>query len=536
MKSKKNKKFGGSFSTNEESYEDWEIRLKSIGSALSEALRTQRTHPDTDRLNKLREAFKKCKEEQPKKKQEARKLKEQGEASQKEDEQGEFFTPTNSPSSPAAKGKYEILQIADQDVFTNEIPKKIYFFDDDRVSNFIYSTPDILHRPIESILAEKNTVESFKELLRNKTNKTNKTEEHQEYSQELYLFADFIGKYLVGELKNRYDPSVVDIKIKALCLAKKARGEPLCDINEIYGVLKQVFDKHGMDFDTVLSNQKAFLSGENEEVKTYIINRGNNLLTPQPIRNNPYLDNTLDNLDKECYYPESGINMEHLQELEQDINNDTVSALVFDWDRTICLSEGGLLSITDFLNNIRPSKLFYDIDAYINYINAVVYKGQPEFPNTTLLAEYYLHSKLEPGRIEKMKTVLTMAQEKEIPIIILTNNPMPSRDKGLLIRDIMRLGLGLRTTHSDRFYVEKAGTNGPVSKPMYIMQYLLPKVQRLNETGEWEYELVGPDIPQEYTGVRKMKGGKYKRTRKNLKLKKNVKSTKTVRNIKFKRI
>ena len=156
----------------------------------------------------------------------------------------------------------------------------------------------------------------------------------------------------------------------------------------------------------------------------------------------------------------SGLKGEQLETVEREINADKAAAIVLDWDRTTTLLEGLLL---------QPATA-PDLDSTLE-----MYKAQGFVPATATsqeIAKFWLEdpSPGGEGRREKLGQVLRLANEKNIPIFIITNNEANvAFSQG--ISDILQQGLGVD--------VEVANIMGGGSKGGW-----LPKIQTIKRLAD----------------------------------------------------
>ena len=71
-------------------------------------------------------------------------------------------------------------------------------------------------------------------------------------------------------------------------------------------------------------------------------------------------------------------------------------------------------------------------------------------------------------RFDKLSETLQLAQSKNIPIFILTNNPMGSNQKNLFVEVFAELGVDVPIKH-----ILRGGSNGPKGKGITIIQNII---------------------------------------------------------------
>lgn len=148
----------------------------------------------------------------------------------------------------------------------------------------------------------------------------------------------------------------------------------------------------------------------------------------------PYFKTLLKEEDKfneimnmEAYDPYSGIQEEHVSELLQNVNEGLVSAVVFDWDRTLTKIEGLYPPIEDA-----------DIDKYLKKLEK---DGDPRFLGIVRLGvkgfvDYLFHNNIDvtaediSKRSKMIGAMIKYLFENKIPIFILTNNKTVNNPKG----------------------------------------------------------------------------------------------------------
>jgi len=172
-----------------------------------------------------------------------------------------------------------------------------------------------------------------------------------------------------------------------------------------------------------------------------------------------------------AYYPDSGVKNAHLENIKTNI--DKIRALVFDWDKTFTLFEGVSFGLPSYgVKNLQQSIAFLKKYKYI-----------PDNWTKLHFIKYILHDKNEPNRFKRMSLILKLAQSKNIPIFILTNNAMPINQKQIFI-DVFNI-LGVVVPAENIF---KGGSSGPKRKGKTIMEDIIPRIETYEQNNygdEW---------------------------------------------------
>ena len=122
------------------------------------------------------------------------------------------------------------------------------------------------------------------------------------------------------------------------------------------------------------------------------------------------------------YFPKSGVKTSHLVDLANDINENKVSAIVFDFDKTLQLFEGAL---------VGPSKTLDEMLVLLKTNNLAPEKWTKED-----LATFILHDVTDENRINNLRITLNLAENKGIPIFIITNNDIPRSNQNGVLTDL----------------------------------------------------------------------------------------------------
>ena len=101
------------------------------------------------------------------------------------------------------------------------------------------------------------------------------------------------------------------------------------------------------------------------------------------------------------------------------------------------------------------------------------WKYLPKDWTLSKFARYLLHDSTDETRFDKLSETLQLAQSKNIPIFILTNNPMGSNQKNLFIEVFAELGVTLSIKH-----ILRGGSNGPKEKGITIIQNIIPMIEK----------------------------------------------------------
>lgn len=168
-------------------------------------------------------------------------------------------------------------------------------------------------------------------------------------------------------------------------------------------------------------------------------------------------------LERGWYFPESGVKTHHLDQLNEDIWKDKVLAVVFDFDRTLQLFEGALVgnskSLEECLNKLKT------------------YKLAPDNWGRNDLATFILHDANDSQRIDNLMTTLQLAENKKIPIFIITNNALPRNNQQEFLTDLFNF-LGV-TVEKD--FILGGGTAYPKTKYQVILDKVIPFAERVEE-------------------------------------------------------
>ena len=138
----------------------------------------------------------------------------------------------------------------------------------------------------------------------------------------------------------------------------------------------------------------------------------------------------LNGFDK--FYINSGFQGELITQLDTAIDENRVSILVFDWDRTLSLIDGCVLGTT-------PNYSLSDLLNLWESINLIP-KGQW---TTNDLARYMLENPNRPERIDNLARILNKAQERGIPVYVLTNNASPLLFPGMIVEILAEIGVNI---------------------------------------------------------------------------------------------
>ena len=161
-------------------------------------------------------------------------------------------------------------------------------------------------------------------------------------------------------------------------------------------------------------------------------------------------------LERGWYFPESGVKTGHLEQLTNDINENKVLAIVFDFDKTLQLFEGALTgpskSLNECLNTLKGHNL------------------APKKWTSDDLATFILHDATDPNRIDNLMMTLQFAEYKKIPIFIITNNALPKNNQQEYFTDLFKF-LGV-TVEKD--FILGGGTEYPKTKYQVILDKVIP--------------------------------------------------------------
>lgn len=192
----------------------------------------------------------------------------------------------------------------------------------------------------------------------------------------------------------------------------------------------------------------------------------------------------LNGFDK--FYINSGFQGELITQLDTAIDEERVSILVFDWDRTLSLIDGCVLGS-------KPNSSLSDLLKLWEHVNLIP-KNQW---TTNDLARYMLQNPNTPERIDNLARVLNKAQERGIPVYVLTNNASPLLFPGIIVEILAEIGVNIPlenivgggSQYAVRGPHEKSGYNvykfTPTGKPkrrgskdITIMEYIKPHAEK----------------------------------------------------------
>ena len=169
-------------------------------------------------------------------------------------------------------------------------------------------------------------------------------------------------------------------------------------------------------------------------------------------------------LERDWYFPESGVKTGHMRQLHYDIYENKVLAIVFDFDKTLQLFEGALLDTSDVsLNQCLKTLKTYNL--------------APENWTSNDLATFILHDATDPSRIDNLMDVLQHAEYKKIPIFIITNNALPKNNQQEYFTDLFKF-LGV-TVEKD--FILGGGTAYPKTKYQVILDKVIPFAEGAEE-------------------------------------------------------
>ena len=161
-------------------------------------------------------------------------------------------------------------------------------------------------------------------------------------------------------------------------------------------------------------------------------------------------------LERGWYFPESGVKTGHLEQLTNDINENKVLAIVFDFDKTLQLFEGALAGRSKSLKECLKTLKTYNL--------------APKNWTSDDLATFILHDATDPNRIDNLMMTLQFAEYKKIPIFIITNNSLPKNNQQEYFTDLFQF-LGV-TVEKD--FILGGGTEYPKTKYQVILDKVIP--------------------------------------------------------------
>ena len=168
-------------------------------------------------------------------------------------------------------------------------------------------------------------------------------------------------------------------------------------------------------------------------------------------------------LERGWYFPESGVKTGHLEQLTNDINENKVLAIVFDFDKTLQLFEGALTGRSKSLNDCLEK---------LKNLNLA-----PESWDSDNLATFILHDATDPNRIDNLMMTLQFAEYKKIPIFIITNNALPKNNQQEYFTDLFKF-LGV-TVEKD--FILGGGTAYSKTKYQVILDKVIPFAEGAEE-------------------------------------------------------
>ena len=198
-------------------------------------------------------------------------------------------------------------------------------------------------------------------------------------------------------------------------------------------------------------------------------------------------------LESGWYFPESGVKTHHLEQLTNDIWEDKVLAVVFDFDRTLQLFEGALVGSSKSLNKC------------LNKLKT--YKLAPDNWGRNDLATFILHDAKDSQRIDNLMTTLQLAEHKKIPIFIITNNALPRNNQQEFLTDLFNF-LGV-TVEKD--FILGGGTTYSKTKYQVILDKVIPFAERVEKERKRAFaEEVEEERKRATTGSSKTYSGETK--------------------------
>lgn len=249
-----------------------------------------------------------------------------------------------------------------------------------------------------------------------------------------------------------------------------------------------------------------------------------------------------DIMKMELYDSYSGIQEPHVTELNQNVNEELVSAIVFDWDRTLTKIEGIYEPIP---------KYFDSIINYLKHLEEHADNPSKRFPGITSLGEkgfidYLFHNNTDetPEEIGKRSKLIGKMikdlQDKNIPTFILTNNKTALKPEGKKLFKLIIDGLlepGKINFPIDHILFNKYNTKQTIElvppeyrcgKEAMIMQDIMQLIPEEMKPGTRPtLELEPEPIPSSNRSLG-LEGGSKKVKRKSKKLSKNNKKSKKV--------
>ena len=185
----------------------------------------------------------------------------------------------------------------------------------------------------------------------------------------------------------------------------------------------------------------------------------------------PYFKDKLPELYKEETTDKySGIQEEEISNLVVGVEDDLVSAVVFDWDRTLTKTEG----------LYAPSTPVSTLSEYKSKLKT---KYPTELRNLVELSDkdfvaYFFHNHDDPSyqdRPDMIGELLTFLNERNIPVFVLTNSKIGDHSPGLMSDMLSVLSDGVVAVPEEHVFYNSVGCD-------YVPPYISGKEQIIMET------------------------------------------------------
>lgn len=209
--------------------------------------------------------------------------------------------------------------------------------------------------------------------------------------------------------------------------------------NKTKKIKNKIQDKYILFFDDRLENEPK---DKTSIIKFIKINEGNKGKGISKMYKKIYPE--YNRLSKNFYYRDSGVNIEMIKKLINNINKkNNIGALVFDWDKTLQLSEGGLYSGYE-------TKKKYTLQTMLNSL--ISKNVLPKHTKINSLLELMLHDSNQSKpfeRIKEFKKLFKLCSIKKIPIFILTANVIPIDHPEFMLDILSRLDVNIKENNNN---------------------------------------------------------------------------------------
>jgi hypothetical protein len=207
------------------------------------------------------------------------------------------------------------------------------------------------------------------------------------------------------------------------------------------------------------------------------VNDGGEIITPsrQGVVSRYFKDKLPELYKEETTDEYSGIQEEEITNLVIGVEADLVSAVVFDWDRTLTKTEGLYAPPTP-------------VSTLSEYKSKLKTKYPTELRNLVELSDkdfvaYFFHNHDDPSyedRPAMIGELLTFLNERDIPVFVLTNSKIGDHSPGLMSDMLSVLSDGV-TVPEERVFYNSVGCDyhSPYisGKEQIIMETILPMIE-----------------------------------------------------------